>query len=208
MQAVGVEHAVKTGAAHVDLSRDLRAGQHDCALEGYAIDQGQIALGMQTLGGEGAIYHRAIERDGAVCPRVAQLDRTFDPAAGDLDRPDELRVFKIDISHNPGARDRNSLKRHRLPPRRPRQQVLQKAGRELAAIVLPFRILLLLGIKWGLRAATFVEIGHLALLDLRPGPALGGLHVVVGATRRGKLQRPQAQPNRQRTQNRQRMSRQ
>ena len=62
LQFVGVQRAVETGAGHVDVAIDFSAVQTHVALEGCAIAQEQIALGMQTVGGEGAASsasHRA-----------------------------------------------------------------------------------------------------------------------------------------------------
>jgi len=90
-------------------------------------------------------------------------------AAGDLDRPSELRIFKLDIPYYPSAGDwipsNGTASRHGA-----RVKGLQKAGRELAAAVLPVRISSLLD-----RVGTYcmlVEVGFLALFDLRPSPAL------------------------------------
>jgi len=57
------------------------------------------------------------------------------------------------------------------------------AAGKLAAVVPPVCVIFFLGIEWGLLAAAFVEVGHLALLDLRQGPTLGGLNVVVARSR-------------------------
>ncbi|MGC2349071.1 MAG: hypothetical protein WA553_04120 [Methylocella sp.] len=101
---------------------------------------------MQTVGVEGAVHYRAIEPDQAVCSRAAQVDRAFDPAVDDRDCSNELRVFEIDIPDNPGACDPHARERHMLSPRRLRQQVHQKAGRELAAVVSPALVFVLFGI--------------------------------------------------------------
>jgi len=97
LQGVGVELAVETGALHVDEAFDFGAVENHRTLEGCAIAQEQIALGMQTVGDELAVHQRANEQDQAVCSRATQIDRTFDPGAEDIDWPNELRVFKIDI---------------------------------------------------------------------------------------------------------------
>src|ERR1700730_15039186 len=137
---------------------------------------------MQTGGVRVAVHQRGGEPDRAVCSCVAQVDRAFDPAVDDVDGPDELRVCKIDIPHDPGAGDPDSRERHRLPPWRPRQQVLEKAGGELAAIVTPACVILFLGIERRRYAATVVELGYVATLDPGPSPALGGRDVVVASS--------------------------
>jgi hypothetical protein len=195
-------HVLETGPRHVNSAIDFSPEQPQVALEVRAIGQGQIALGMQTIGGEGALHQRPIEHDRAVCPRVAQVDRAFDPTVEDFDRPNELRAFKIDIPHAPGAGDPDSRERHRLPPWRPRQQVFHKAGRELAAIVLPVCVLLILGIQLG-RATVLVEVRNVALFDLGPSPTLGGLNIAVGCLCQRQVERAHPQPKPQRTQKRQ-----
>jgi len=54
-------------------------------------------------------------------------------------------------------------------------------------------------IRWALfGVAVTAEIGHLALLDLRPRPTLGGRRVVVGCLRRGQIKPSAPKPDRQR----------
>ena len=90
-----------------------------------------------------------------------------------------LERVEIDFPDDAGAFNLNSREGDRLPPRRSRQQVLQKAAGESAAVVAPPRILLVIGLERG-RVAALVEIGHFAPLDLGPGPAFSGALVVVG----------------------------
>jgi len=129
---------------------------------------------MQIIGINISLHQRANDHNQAVCPRVAQVDRAFNPAAGDLDRPSELRIFKLDIPYYPSAGDWIPSNGTGLATA-PALTVLQKAGRELAAAVWPVRILIFVGIEWG-RTAVLVEVGFLALFDLRPSPALSGLN--------------------------------
>ena len=146
LQVIDGERAVETGAGHAKVTIDFCAVQVRPFFEGNAVAQ-QITLSMQTLGGKIASDHRTIKPDQAVRMRVVQHNRAFDTADDDLDWPNELRVFKIGVPHNPGATDPNSGGRHRIPPRRPGQQILQKSGRNLAAVVVPVRIVLFLGVE-------------------------------------------------------------
>jgi hypothetical protein len=65
-----------------------------------------------------------------------------------------LRISKIDIPVDPGARDPYALERHRVPLRGSHQQLHHKTGRDVAAAILP--ALVFLGIEL---AAAIVEVG-------------------------------------------------
>src|SRR5712672_1131887 len=133
---------------------------------------------MQAGRKKAALHERALHPDQIGCPPMDQFTCAFNSAMEDRDCSNKLGVFEIDIVDNPGAYYLNPPEGNRLAPRRARQQVLQKAGGELAAIFLPARIVLVTGIERG-GVAALVEVGRFVLPNLRPGPAFSGLYVVI-----------------------------
>ena len=103
MQLVRIQLVLERGAGELDVSIDLGAGKKHLAFEHGAVQQEQIALGMQTDGFEAALHQRAFQVDQTVCPRADQIDPPFDPAVEDRERSNELRIFEIDIIDDPGA---------------------------------------------------------------------------------------------------------
>src|SRR6266508_2189869 len=192
-----IQLAVESGAGELDASIDLGAVEVHLTSENAAIAQPQIALGMQTGGIEDAVHERAFQPDQTVRARADQVDRAFDPAGEDRDRSNELHAFEIEIPDDAGTFDLNSRGGDRLPPRRSREQILQKACGESAAVVAPARILLVIGVERR-RVAALVEIGHFAPLDLGQRPAFGGVWVAVGLARQIS---PNRQPSSQRPRN-------
>ena len=201
LQLARIQLVLERGAGEFDVSIDLGAGKKHLAFEHGAIAQPQIALGTQTGGIEDAVHQRAFQPDQTVRARADQVDPAFDPAVEDRERSNELRAFEIEVPDDAGTFDLNSRGGDRLPPRRSREQILQKACGESAAVVAPARILLVIGVERR-RVAALVEIGHFTPLDLGQRPAFGGVWVAVGLLRQG---RAESQPNRQHAGNRRRI---
>ena len=182
-----IQFAFEPGSGELDASIDLGAEEVHLAFENTALEQPQVAFGMQAGGIEGAVDQRALQPDQAVRARMGQVDLVFDPAGEDRDRSNELGALEIELPDDAGAFDLNSRGGDRLPPRRSRQQIVQEAGGEGAAVVAPACILFVIGVERG-RVAALVEIGHFAPLDLGQRPAFRGVWVAVRLLRQGRAE--------------------